>query len=495
MNRVIAISGYPGSGKTTVSKNILKMKSDLVYFDFGYFFRPLTYFLVNELKLDENEIRTVVKNDELRRIIDWSYLIVNNKVKVGINGNFYNDILLNSLQMNMDTVMVGSIIGDKLNDELRLIIDDIKEKHNILLNARRPIMVYPNVDYHIFLEADFSERLNRKMKMNLEDYDTTFNKLVLRDQREQESGFWEKYDFTEVIDTTRLSEKEVLEKVLNIINDNYLCSINNLTLILGSYKCDKHCPYCIAKNNQKFSSEDKLENLDNVLEMLQSEKIKSKRFVISGNGEPSLYSIEKLCMIKEKIVKYKELFDIVRIHSSGNIFYSENKFEIFNTLDIPVEFEVLRVALNSEVDMKVLGYDKDYLTSPLFKRGKIKCDIALTDHLERTNIVDQFHDFLNNNPSIKEIRLKKLLVGDHDFTPQAKWVREHSLSEEEIEKIIRSLELVLKNKIYFSKNKMIIYKSSGDYDNDYVINNGEIQNYNNDKTNIKVLKRKLKHKI
>ena len=56
-NKVIAISGMPGSGKTTVSNKLLENYDNAVYFDFGFLFRPLTYYLVNELNLTEEETR------------------------------------------------------------------------------------------------------------------------------------------------------------------------------------------------------------------------------------------------------------------------------------------------------------------------------------------------------------------------------------------------------------------------------------------------------
>ena len=107
------------------------------------------------------------------------------------------------------------------------------------------------------------------------------------------------------------------------------------------------------------------------------------------------------------------MFEIVRVHSSGNIFSEEDKFNLFNLVDLPLEFKILRVALNSDVDMNVLGYSDDYLKSLLFRNGNIKCDIALTDYLERSDISLQLNDFLKSNPSIKKVRLKKLLVGDN----------------------------------------------------------------------------------
>lgn len=31
--------------------------------------------------------------------------------------------------------------------------------------------------------------------------------------------------------------------------------LGKLTIILPSYKCDRNCPFCIAKNNRKFNSD------------------------------------------------------------------------------------------------------------------------------------------------------------------------------------------------------------------------------------------------
>ncbi len=490
MYKVIAISGYSGSGKTTISEELLKRGNELVYFDFGFLFRPLTYYLINELSLDEDGIREFVLSGKLQQQIDLTYKITCNKVEVGINGNFYSYEVLNTPKMNMDTVMVGSIVGDSLNDALRSIVDDLKCESNVLLNARRPVVAYPEVDYHIFLETDFDERVKRKMLMNGENYEITLKKLKERDQKEKDSGFWKKYDFTQTIDTTNLSKNDVLERVLGILNDDF-AHFNNLTLILGSYMCNKNCPYCIAKNNQKFSTCDNLESLDEILNELMENNIKFKRFVLSGNGEPSFYSLEDLELIKECLIKYRNLFEIVRVHSSGNIFSEEDKFNLFNLTDLPLEFEILRVALNSDVDMKVLGYSEDYLKSLLFRNGNIKCDIALTDYLECSDLSLQLNDFLKNNPSIKKVRFKRLLVGDNDTTKQAKWVKEHSLDEDAIQKVILELGLTLKDDIYQSDDRKILYKTSGDYDFDYVINDGKLQNYKNEISRVKVLRRKL----
>lgn len=485
MYKVIAISGKPGSGKSSLSEEVLKRDASLVYFDFGFLFRPLTYYLVYELNMSFEDIYSFITSGKVKEEVLFSYRVLNGKVEVAINGKFYENSLLNTPDMNMQTVMVGSIAFDLLNDELRKIIDDLKEKNNVLLNARRPIAVYPEADYHIFLEASFDERVYRKMLMNNESFEVTYKKLKERDLKEEESGFFEKYAFTKTIDTTYLSKDDVLDLFLKM-TEGYVY-LNNLTLILGSYACNKHCPYCISKNNFKFAVSDRLDNLDNVLKSLDDSNIRFKRFVLSGNGEPSLYNQKDLEKIAQCLVKYSSLYDLVRVHSSGNIFREKNKFELFNSLGVPLEFEILRVSLDSSLDMSVLGYDFNYLESDLFNKGNIKCDIALTDYLK----CDGLFSFLDEYPSIKKVRFKKLLSGDNSMTPQGRWVLTHSLSDSDILRILNDLDLKKKENIYQSCDGKILYKISGDYENDYVINNGEFKNYQDEVCNIKVLKRKM----
>lgn len=482
MHKVIAISGYSGSGKTEVSQKILKNRKGLVYFDFGYLFRPITYYLMYELNLPLEKIKELVENNKLNEMIKISHVIENKKVRIGVNGKFYDEKKLNSLAMNLNTVSVGAIIGDSLSNLLKDIIDDLKENNDVLLNARRPVVAYPELDCHIFLKADFTTRVKRKMLMNNENYEITYDKLLKRDELEKSSGFWEVNDFTHVIDTTDLCKDDVLKKVCNIINEK---KINNLTLVLSSYKCNKNCPYCIAKNNMKFNTTDNLENVGLLLRDLRENNIKAKRFVISGNGEPSLYSLEELKKIRAAFMEYRDLFQLIRIHSSGNIFFEEDKFDLFNKIN--TEFEILRVSLDASDDMKILGYNQNYLDSELFKKcNNVKCDIALTNYLNENDI----EQFLSNNPSIKKIRFKTLLGMDSN-TSYGKWINEHSLKHEEIQKVIKTLKLSRYNGIYISDDKKIIYKPSGDYDNDYVISGKNIQNYECENYNIKQLIKRL----
>ena len=117
--------------------------------------------------------------------LNISYKIEDNILKIGINEKYYEEEILNTPKMNIDTVTVGSMIKDRLNYKLIEIINEIKKEHNVLLNARRPVVVYPKLDKHIFLKADFEARVDRKRKMNQESYDYTKDKLLKRDLLEE----------------------------------------------------------------------------------------------------------------------------------------------------------------------------------------------------------------------------------------------------------------------------------------------------------------------
>lgn len=491
-NIVVSLSGYPGSGKTTIGNEIVKNNKNFVYFDFGKLFRSLAYYLLKELELEYDEIQCLVDNNKIFDFITISYKICDNKVEIGVNGNFYGDEKLNNLFMDDSTVIVGGIIGDIFNNNLSHIIDEIKTSSNVLLNARKPFVVYPMLDEHIFLTCDFYERARRKSELNNVTMKCAMINLESRDFIEEKNGFFETYSFTKMINTTNISVQDVYNSVMSEIrkNVNY-DDLNNLTLILGSYDCNKNCPYCIAKNNLKFKTNDKLDSLELILSDLANNNIKFKRFFISGNGEPSKYEFSDLEKILIGLRKNLTLFSELRIHTSGNLFLCEDKFNLFNEFSDTVEFEVLRVAFDSKIDMKVLNYSDNYLDSLLFKKSKnVKCDIALTDYLETNCIFNIITDFLKKNSSIKKVRLKKLMLGDNDDSKQANWVRKHTLCDADIMKILNDLNMKKKaNNIYESPDGMIIYKTSGNFDRDIVINNGEYFDYNNNKYTVKTLKK------
>ena len=220
-NKVVALSGYPASGKTTVGMKIVNDRDDFVYFDFGSLFRPLTYYLLNVEKFTYKEIETLVNNDKLKDVINIEYRIADKIVEIGINGYFYDFKTLNNPRMDEDTLTVGGIINDGLIQELRNIVISLKASKNVLINARRPLAAYPELDAHVFLTCDFNERAKRKSKLNNMTLEEATKSLEIRDKKEKENGFWDIFQFTSLIDTTNLCIDNVCNLVMKEFNKKY----------------------------------------------------------------------------------------------------------------------------------------------------------------------------------------------------------------------------------------------------------------------------------
>ena len=272
--------------------------------------------------------------------------------------------------------------------------------------------------------------------------------------------------------------------------------LGNLTIVLSSYSCDRNCPFCIAKNNRKFNNykTETFEKLIEQLELFRNNNIRFERIVLSGNGEPSLYSFEELKKYAMIIKDNKDLFDGLRVHTSGNIFWEKEKFNLFNGLISDVEFDILRIALNSKRDMQILGYSRDYMKTEEFKRAKrIKFDIDLTRALINEMLLEELESLLYNNLNVRLIRFKDLMIGEQKESIQAKWVKDNRMSKSEFIEFSKKLlfyygcasidNLILEN------GRRIIFESSGNYPKDIVYSNGLIMDYSEKILDISALKK------
>lgn len=164
-----------------------------------------------------------------------------------------------------------------------------------------------------------------------------------------------------------------------------------------------------------------------------------------------------------------------------------------------MEFDILRVSLDSKKDMQILGYDKDYTKTKSFKMAKnIKMDIALTNILEHENFVEELKKYIDKHPNIKNVRLKELLCGKED-TSQTKWINDHRLDEKIINSILNYLLIDYKFKykcgekyVYENDKNNLIYGASGNfkyYNNDFIISNNRLMNYDEENVNIEDIHR------
>lgn len=218
---LIAISGMSGAGKTSVSMELLKTMPNLVYFDFGAFFRPITFYLVKHKRISIEQLRKIVqesKTDELMNKLNIGYRNHNGEYQISINGNFFSWDDLYNPEMDKLTIEVGTCFGDSLNNYIGSIISEIRKSNPVLLNARRPFSVCKDISNHIFLKASFYKRAERKSVLDKISLPKAREYLRARDEKERNAGFWEIHPFTKVIDTSNLE----VPTTTQIIRDHIL---------------------------------------------------------------------------------------------------------------------------------------------------------------------------------------------------------------------------------------------------------------------------------
>ncbi len=222
-----------------------------------------------------------------------------------------------------------------------------------------------------------------------------------------------------------------------------------LEFIYSSFKCDKNCPYCTAKITKWPIKEDFVDKLEERLNLLKAQDIRFRYFIISGNGEPSLNSYESLKAIKDATNKVN-LFDEKRLQSSGNIFYENEKFEL---LKDDFMIEITRCYFDSKKDMKVLGYDRDYINTSNFKKAKIRLNYVMLKNKTFNEYLDEIKMFIDTYPNIITVSLKTLNVNtlnDDVNNKYSKWILLNALTKKDADQII---EYMSNNTVFKCKDE------------------------------------------
>lgn len=202
-----------------------------------------------------------------------------------------------------------------------------------------------------------------------------------------------------------------------------------LEIILGSYDCDKDCPYCTAKITRWDKVEDNLTLLGFNVAQLKELGYTFKYVTLGGNGEPTKYSYNQL----KKIVQMFRGWDgsVKKVLTSGNIFRPENedKYRLF--VDNGWLFECTVTSSDIRVSNQEQGYDFDYLSTDAFKDARVRMNLAL---IKGRDYVSEANELLSRYPNIEMLCLKLLNVntrtGEVD-NGYSKWVVDNAIPKEQ----------------------------------------------------------------
>ena len=218
MGFVVAIDGPAGSGKGTITK-IVAEKRNLVSIDTGAMYRCVALDCLNN-GVESTDIEGIKKVLEK---IDIELKNENGTKKVILNGK---DVSEEIRTPRVDDVVAKYAAVKEIRDKMTPMQQKMGETQNIIMEGRDiGTVVFPNADVKIFLDCSVEERARRRYKQDIEKgieitYEEVLESIKERNrlETEREIAPFIKAEDAIVVDTTKYSIDEVVEKVLEIVD-------------------------------------------------------------------------------------------------------------------------------------------------------------------------------------------------------------------------------------------------------------------------------------
>ena len=222
-NKVIGIEGYVGAGKTAICRELLNLIPNSIILEGGNLYRAIVYALMTS-GINLEDLKKNMQHVDIKSVME--------KLKIEIKIEKRDTIILidgkeieeEKIQSAKSSMAVSEIskVADNKNFYVfgKKIIDQFKEKYNVIVSGRDLMKIYPELDYHIFVTASLDERVKRKcIQYNGKcDEDEIRNNIIERDKLQEEAGYYKIYDKTIVVDVTNCkSVKESANEVLSKI--------------------------------------------------------------------------------------------------------------------------------------------------------------------------------------------------------------------------------------------------------------------------------------
>lgn len=230
-NIVIGIEGLVGAGKTSIAGKLLDYIPNSIILHGGNIYRAIVYSLMKN-GIELKSLVNSMKNVDVVKIMEKLNIEIkleNRETVMYLNNKKIDE---RDLQSEKSSIAVSSVSNVANNEKLyefgRRIIDDYREKYNVILASRDIVKMYPEVTYHFFIEASLEERVNRKyIQYNGEISKEKIREMIVkRDELQDKTGYYKIYDITKKIDVTNCKTvEESTNKVLKNIEEAKLVII------------------------------------------------------------------------------------------------------------------------------------------------------------------------------------------------------------------------------------------------------------------------------
>ena len=226
---VIGIEGLVGSGKTSICRELLKKIPNSVVFHGGNLYRGIVYALIQsnkKLSKDMQILKSNLEQIDIKKIMDMLQVevrIEDRQTVIYVAGEKIDEEKLQSKESSMAvSVAGGSVDHTNLFIFARNLINEFKEKYNVIVSGRALNTIYPNLNYHFLITASLDERVKRKaiqygQNANLDELKAHIQK---RDELQEKAGFYKMAENTIKVDVTDCkSAVESTEKVCEYIKE------------------------------------------------------------------------------------------------------------------------------------------------------------------------------------------------------------------------------------------------------------------------------------
>jgi len=220
MKKIIAIDGHAATGKSSQAKKIAKFFG-YNYIDTGAMYRAVTYYcIISDLLSEPINVRTII---ERLNKINIEFKISNKSQIILLNGNDVEPFI-----RKMDVAEnVSKIAGiPEVRSFLVKIQRQIAIKNNVVMDGRDiGTVVFPNAKNKFFLTASLEIRAKRRfeeLKSSNETiiYSKVLENVKIRDYEDSSrlvSPLKPAKDAI-IVETSNLTENEVFERLISLIN-------------------------------------------------------------------------------------------------------------------------------------------------------------------------------------------------------------------------------------------------------------------------------------